>query len=107
VNVTVRRDIDDDSGSDYERHYLWSVIDHVMVQAGLTAPNDYAVIDWAKLLGGGSVEGAFSYKRAPAYSAAVMITNVSSYTTLKILFTRFLQYLTVNTNWQSIQTLIS
>ena len=58
--------------------WMWSVIGHPTIQAAITTPGNFLVVDWAKIFGNPfkSLWKAIKYHEHPKYSSAVMLTKV-------------------------------
>ena len=58
--------------------WMWSVIGHPTIQAAITTPGDFLLVDWAKIFGNPfkSLWKAIKYHERPKYSSAVMLTKV-------------------------------
>ena len=66
--------------------YLWSVIGHPTIQAAVTHPGNFMVVDWYALFQLDSKKSlwkSIKYANPPLYTSAVMLTKVIAYNELK------------------------
>ena len=83
ANLTVK----DNPSRSTGYQWMWSVIGHPTIQAAITKPGNFLIVDWNAIFGDPmkSLWKAIKYHERPLYSSAVMLTKVKLhliYTTL-------------------------
>ena len=82
ANLTVK----DNPSRSTGYQWMWSVIGHPTIQAAITKPGNFLMVDWNAIFGDGSTKSlwkAIKYHERPLYSSAVMLTKVALIFTLK------------------------
>ena len=75
ANLTVK----DNPSRSTGYQWMWSVIGHPTIQAAITKPGNFLMVDWNAIFGDGSTKSlwkAIKYHERPLYSSAVMLTKV-------------------------------
>ena len=74
ANLTVK----DNQPRRIEYQWMWSVIGHPTIQAAITTPGNFLLVDWSKIFGNPmkSLWKAIKYYEHPKCSSAVMLTKV-------------------------------
>jgi len=75
ANLTVK----DNPSRSTGYQWMWSVIGHPTIQAAITKPGNFLMVDWNAIFGDGSTKSlwkAIKYHERPLYSSAVMLTKL-------------------------------